>query len=206
MSTTSDPTDPNETPRSLQELRELHDLSLSETSGKRVQLPPPSETRKTTPLAASAEARPAASRPALAAGDPGARAPITDDEYRKIRARLREDFVIIPKRLLRNSGAIVGGTLLAISLMGFVTARQAGKTAALSFMKSQLGEMVERNQEDLDLEARETLARSREAAEAALDARQQAVLLLDQMKRQGTSLDSLSSRIAKLEQAQRAAK
>jgi hypothetical protein len=73
-------------------------------------------------------------------------------------------------------------------------------------MKSQLGEMVERNQEDLDLEARETLARSREAAEAALDARQQAVLLLDQMKRQGTSLDSLSSRIAKLEQAQRAAK
>ena len=205
MSTTSEPTDPHETPRSLHELRELRDLSLSETSGKRVQLPPPNETRRTTPLPAAAEARPAPHRPAATDGGDG-RAPISDEDYRRIRARLREDFIVIPKRLLRNSGAIVGGTLLAIGLVGFVTARQAGQAAALGFMKSQLGEMVERNQEDLDMEARETLARSREAAEAALDARQQAVLLLDQMKRQVTTLESLSSRLARLEQAQQAGK
>jgi hypothetical protein len=200
-----DSPDSDDAPRSIYDLREIRDLELSETSGKRVQLPPPpkpSEARKTTPLPGPEEVRPA---PPASDAPASARA-ITEDEYKKIRARLRADFIVVPKRLLRNAGAIVGGVLVILGLMGFVTARIAGRSAALSFMNTQLGDMVKRNEQDLDLETREALARSREAADAAIDAHQQAALILDQLKRQLGLVEPLAARVTKVEQALQAEK
>jgi hypothetical protein len=202
MSTSSEPVDPQEPPRSVHDLRQLQDLSLSETSGKRVSLPPslpPHMARRTTPLPAPAPATP----PAATHHCADAPRAITDEEYRKIRARLREDFVVIPKRRLRHAGVIVGSTLVLIGLVGLVTARQAGRAAALGFMQSELGEMVKKDEQDLDLETREALARSRSAAEAAIDAQQQAVVLLDRLQKQLAAVQSLETRVRNLEQARK---
>ncbi len=207
----SEPADSSKEPRTIADLRGIRELSLADPASKRALAPAPSapaESRKSVPLPGNAEARPPAPKlrtaPASAPGAEsrsGVRPPITDEEYRKIRARLREDFIVLPRRSVRHWGALVGGILLAIALVGFVTARHAGRAAALAFMQSQLGDMVKRNSEDLDLETREALARSREATEAALDAHGQIELLLDSLRKELGAVESFSTRLTKVEKA-----
>ncbi len=216
MTLPSEPADSSQEPLTVAGLRKLRDLSLAEPASKRGPAPqprPPVETPKAAPLPVYSEAHPSAPKrpnaPELSPGaqpNPEVRSTITDEEYRKIRARLREDFIVLPKRSMRQWGAIVGAALLVIALVGYVGARRAGRGAALDFMQTQLGTMVKRDAEDLELETREALARSREATEIALDAHSQVAPLLDSLRKELGSVKTLSARLAEIERALQPAK
>ncbi len=131
--------------------------------------------------------------------------PITDEEYKKIRARLREDFIILPKDKVRRWGGAVLAALAFIGIVGFLSARRAGRSAAIGFLESETGKIEKQDLESLQLEAKEALARSREATEAAVDAYGQIELLLDSLKARVTGLEALPGRVDRLEKAQHAA-